>query len=154
MTEWIHLRIIKDTLIRSCLISVDRDYVQNMFGVTGPLIVSRNKLPHLLMANAWSPTIIVLEGDSDRLRTTTIYPDSQGAYFSEISAAMPYGKVAPIDLLIVVAPMCFREYCTRLATKPPRTFMSLSAAHPNVVSDQPRATSRSLDGRSSTSNAT
>ena len=94
-----------------------------------------------------SPTIIVNSGDGERLSTTTIYPFSQGEYCRVISVAMPCGNVDPMDLFMVVAPMCFKAYWMRLATSPPRTLMSRSGAHPTVTSAQPNLTKASRDGR-------
>ena len=77
----------------------------------------------------WVSTTLFLEGELDWQRTITGYTDSQGVYVFKISAVMPYDKVARVDSLMAVVPMCFRQYCTRLTTKPPCTLMSLSAAH-------------------------
>lgn len=60
---------------------------------------------------------------------------------------MPYGRVDPIDLLMVAAPMYFNEYCIRLARISSLALTSLFDAQPTEVSFRPASASSSFVGR-------
>ena len=71
-----------------------------------------------MIAYVLSPTMMVIGAKFVWLVATTIWALSQGEYSSEISMSVPKGKVAPYDLLIVIAPICFNAYQRLFALTP------------------------------------